>query len=366
MAEYRNSIAQDRVQFPIQTIIRPQSGAQYSRAVIYITDTDVATYLSSALAKGSVLTVQSNTYSTATKGTLKDHLALFFTLASTGIVYVVNPIDEDADLSKTYEQTKTLGYFKTVLSEDSGNANNVALAKLCTADPENSQHFVTVSDDVTSGDLAQGTLAKLLSDAKCSSFVKYHPSLDIAIAQIGKTISSINGTGTPVGNSLDMIAINTVTASGADGANLTITQKNNCDKNRIGYSTAVGDGTEYVAIEGSMDLNGNSVGAMWCKAYIAYMCRIKTANFITQGNVFNNNNSYVAICSILRDMVSRFEAIGRLRDVHFKYPSYATAVESGYVVGDQINIPDAWEATYIDNVREVRIYGTLYIDQPTR
>lgn len=366
MAEYRNSIAQDRVQFPIQTIIRPQNGAQYSRVVIYITDADVATYLSSALAKGSVLTVQSNTYSTATKGALKDHLALFFASASTGVVYVVNPLDVDEDLSKTYEETKTLGYFKTALSEASFNANNVALAKLCTADTENSQHFITVSDNVTGGDLAQGTVAKLLTDAKCNSFVKYHPTLDIALAQIGKSISSINGTGTPIGNSLDMIAINTITASGDNKKNLTITQKDNCDKNKIGYATAVGDGTEYIAIEGSMDLNGNSVGAMWCKAYIAYMCRVKTANFITQGNVFNNNNSYVAICSILRDMVSRFEAIGRFRDVHFKYPSYATAVESGYVKGDQINIPDAWEATYIDNVREVRIYGTLYIDKPTR
>ena len=366
MAVFKNSIAQDRVQFPIQTIIRPQSGAQYSRVVIFIGADDVATYLNTALDAGKYIQVQSNTYATDTKGKLKDTLALFFSYASTGIVYVVNPLADDATLAKTYDDIKTLGFFKTVISEAGFTSMNTALGKLCSADEENSLHFVTIAEDVTGGNIPDSSLIKALTDGKIGSFVKYHPTQDIALAQIGKTISSINGTATPVGNSLDMIAMTGITASGANGANLTPTHKNNLDKLRIGYSTDVGDGTENVAIEGSLDLNGNSAGAKWVKGYITYMCKIKTAGYITQGNILNNSTSYVAICSIVRDMVTRFETIGRLTDVHFNFPSFAVGVEQGYIVGDKINIPSAWDALYVDSIREVRIYGTLYIDQPTR
>lgn len=366
MAEYRNSIAQDRVQFPIQTIIRPQSGAQFSRVVVYIGEGDESTYLTTSIGAGESVSILSNTYQSETKGALKEHLSAFFAQATTGMVYVVVPQSDDSDLSNTFSETKDLGYFKTALSETQQTALNVALAKLCTGSQEDSQHFVTVSDAITGGNLPTDSLSKALIEGKYYSFVKYHPTTDIAFAQIGKTISTINSTSTPIGNSLDMIGMTGIVASGTDGANLTGTQKNNLDGYKVGYATAVGDGTELVAVEGSMDLAGNSVGADWVKAYITYMCRVGTASYISQGNIFNNSISYIAICSILRDMVSKFETLGRVKDVVFNFPSYSVAVDAGYIKGDKIEIPTAWEATYVDNVREVRIYGTLYVEQPTR
>lgn len=366
MAEYKNSIAQDRVQFPIETIIRPQSGEQFSKVAIYIDSTDVATYLGKEVQAGGMTTILSSNYASETKGALLNHLALFFASATTGVVYVVVAQADDEDLSKTFASTKEMAYFKTALSETKMVAMNTAIAKLCGASVEDSQHFVTVADAITGGALPADSLSKALVDAKYPSFVKYHPSQDIAIAQIGKTISTTNGSGTPVGNSLDMIAMTNITASGANEANLSTDSKSNLDKIRVGYATSVSGSSTSVAIEGSMDLAGNSVGAKWMKAYISYMCRIETAGFITQGNIFNNSTSYTTICAILRGQVSSFEQIGRLKDVYYNFPSYAEAVKANYIFGDTINIPTAWEATYVDNVREVRIYGTLYVEQPTR
>lgn len=366
MAEYKNSIAQDRVQFPIQTVISPQAGGQFSRVVVYLSATDLATYVNGAIEEGKYKKVMSNTYKTDTKGALLDTLALFFANATTAEVYLVNPLASDDDLSKTYELTKELGYFKTAIASANGTTLNTSLAKLCSQDEEYSLHFVTVSEDITGGNTEDSALTKALIQGKYASFVKYHPTQDIAFAQLGKTLSSINSTSTPVGNSLDMIAMSNIVASGAAGINLSLTQKNNLDNLHIGYSTAVGDGTDNVVVEGSMDLNGNSVGARWMKAYITYMCRIRTASFISQGNIFNNSTSYVVICAILRDALSKFETLGRLRDVAYSFPAYSTAVAQGFIVGDVIRIPNAWSAIYVDNVRDVAIYGTLFVEQPTR
>ena len=33
---------------------------------------------------------------------------------------------------------------------------------------------------------------------------------------------------------------------------------------------------------------------------------------------------------------------------------------------DKITVPDAWRANYIDDLREVAVYGTLYLTMPTR
>jgi len=34
--------------------------------------------------------------------------------------------------------------------------------------------------------------------------------------------------------------------------------------------------------------------------------------------------------------------------------------------GDTITVPNAWQADYLDGVRIVTVYGTLYITKPTR
>jgi hypothetical protein len=65
---------------------------------------------------------------------------------------------------------------------------------------------------------------------------------------------------------------------------------------------------------------------------------------------------------ILTDQVRPFLQFGRLDGFVITAPPFSQLPESG----DQIEVPNAWEATYIDEVREVTVYGTLYLTQPTR
>ena len=92
------------------------------------------------------------------------------------------------------------------------------------------------------------------------------------------------------------------------------------------------------------------------------MCKVRTANMMSKMNVFRNNGTYQAILLILQDVVKGFTDMGRLAQFAITAPAFKDLPKSG----DTITVPDAWQATYIDDVREVTVYGTLYITQPTR
>lgn len=380
MSQFKNSIAQSNVNFPIETVITPIAGENYSRALILIDVANAATYLPGVnnVAAGDLIELTSANYGELTGGKLKNWLVPFFTKASTakvGIAVFDKDTDNDgtvveatAPLSAVYEAKKMYGYFKFACEESEGyNDLQVSLSNLCKADPLYSVLWVGTDDaNVLSNTSA---LMTALKSAESKARVIYNSNSNIngALAQLGATLSSVNTTGTPVGNSMDSVQFNTIQASGgtnADGEhiNLTATEKAALDSQKIGYQTWVGDGTENVVTEGSLYLNGDSVGANWVKAYIEYMCKVLTANYITRMNTFRNNDTYQAILLILADQVRPFLEFGRLDGFSITAPTFDKLPASG----DQITVPNAWEATYIDNVRQVTVYGTLYLTQPTR
>lgn len=380
MSQFKNSIAQSNVNFPIETVITPIAGENYSRALIFIDVANAATYLPgvNSVAAGDLIELTSANYGELTGGKLKNWLVPFFTKASTakvGIAVFDTDTDNDgtvveatAPLSAVYEAKKMYAYFKFACEESAGyNDLQVALSNLCKADPLYSVLWIGTDDaNVLSNTSA---LMTALKSAESKARVIYNSNSNIngALAQLGATLSSVNTTGTPVGNSMDSVQFNTIQASGgtnADGEhiNLTATEKAALDSQKIGYQTWVGDGTENVVTEGSLYLNGDSVGANWVKAYIEYMCKVLTANYITRMNTFRNNDTYQAILLILADQVRPFLEFGRLDGFSITAPTFDKLPASG----DQITVPNAWEATYIDNVRQVTVYGTLYLTQPTR
>lgn len=380
MSQFKNSIAQSNVNFPIETVITPIAGENYSRALILIDVANAATYLPGVnnVAAGDLIELTSANYGELTGGKLKNWLVPFFTKASTakvGIAVFDKDTDNDgtvveatAPLSAVYEAKKMYAYFKFACEESAGyNDLQVALSNLCKADPLYSVLWIGTDDaNVLSNTSA---LMTALKSAESKARVIYNSNSNIngALAQLGATLSSVNTTGTPVGNSMDSVQFNTIQASGgtnADGEhiNLTATEKAALDSQKIGYQTWVGDGTENVVTEGSLYLNGDSVGANWVKAYIEYMCKVLTANYITRMNTFRNNDTYQAILLILADQVRPFLEFGRLDGFSITAPTFDKLPASG----DQITVPNAWEATYIDNVRQVTVYGTLYLTQPTR
>ena len=380
MSQFKGSIAQVNVNFPIETVITPMAGENYSRAVIFMDIANAATYLPGVAetAAGDLIELNSNNYGTVTGGKLKAWLVPFFTKATTAKVGIAifdtdqegdpDPVPATAPLADVYEAKKMYGYFKFAIEEAAGyNALQVSLSNLCKADPLYSVLWVGTADaDVLTKSSA---LITALNGAASTARVIYNAdgTINGALAQLGASLATANATGTPVGNSIDMVAFNTIQASGntddnGEHVDLTATEKAALDDQKIGYQTWVGDGTENVVTEGSLYLNGDSVGANWVKAYIEYMCKVKTANYITRMNKFRNNQTYQAILLILTDQVRPFLQFGRLDGFTITAPTFENLPQSG----DQITVPNAWEATYIDNVREVTVYGTLYITQPTR
>lgn len=376
MSLFKDSIAQANVSYPIETVITPMAGENYSRALIFMNVANAATYLPGVTSPeaGSLIELDSGNYGELTGGLLKKWLVPFFTKATTAKVGIAifNTSDTTtpatAPLSAVYEAKKMYAYFKFAIEEAAGYADaQVALSNLCIADPLYSVLWVGTDDGALL--TKSSSLLNALKTANSTARVIYNADSNInpALAQLGATLSAANPTGTPVGNSMDMVQFNTIGASGAEDENgerknLTATEKAALDDQKVGYQTWVGDGTENVVTEGSLYINGDSVGANWVKAYIEYMCKIKTANFMTRMNTFRNNQTYQAILLILSDQVGPFLQFGRLAGFQITAPSFDELPPSG----DQITVPNAWEATYIDNVREVTVYGTLYLTQPTR
>lgn len=389
MAAFDGSIAQVNVQFPIETVIEPVSGENYTKAIIFMPLAKAAEYLPAveSPAAGQKIELDSSNYGKLTAGLLKTWLVPFFTSAQAAkvavAIYDVDTTKEVPDgdsetktenvpatapIDKVYEAYKYYAYFKFGLA-DSGdyNALQTQLAQLCKADPLYSQLWVGTSD--TQVLAKESSLVSALKGVAADARVVYNPdgTINAALAQLGATLAQANATGTPVGNDIDMLAFSTIGASGADDAdgnptNLDATQKAALDEQKIGYNTYVGDGTENVVTEGSMTLQGNVVGAQWVKSYIEYMCKIRTANFITKRNKFRNNKHYQAILLILSDVVKDFLNFGRLADFKITAPVFSDLAKSA----DAIVVPNAWEATYIDKLRSVTVYGTLYVTQPSK
>lgn len=374
MSEFKGSIAQVNVQFPIETVIEPIAGANYSRAVIFMPVSKAETYLPGieSAAAGSLTELKSSNYAGITGGLLKSWLVPFFKAAQTAVVGV-SIYDDTAEaathtLAIEYEARKYYGYFKFVIADTTAyNDAQVALAQLCLADPLYSDHWVGCWEKTAL--TSASPLVTALKAAKANSRVVYNPdtTINAALAQLGRSLSTINSTGTPVGNDVDMVGFNTIGASGETGddgerENLSATQKTALDNQKVGYNTWVGDGTENVVTEGSLTLQGESVGANWVKHYIEYMCKVVGANYITKMNTFRNNPTYQGILTILKDQVTKFVNSGRLSDFVMTAPVFKDLPQSG----DAITVPNAWKATYVDSVREVTVYGTLYLTQPTR
>lgn len=384
MSEFKGSIAQVNVQFPIETVIEPISGENYSRAVIFMHVDLAAANLPGVTspAAGSKTEIDSSSYGTTTGDMLKKWLTPFFTSAQAAKVAVVLYDTDTTDtsgeepvvvpatfpLSDAYEKFKYWGYFKFGFTT---YENEVSVQKelglLCLADPLYSDFWVGTSDaNVLT---KSSTLISQLKDAGINARVIYNPDANInpALSQLGDTLATVNDTGTPIGNDIDGHAFaNGTEASGAivddERQNLTATEKAALDEQRIGYNTWVGDGTENVVTEGSLTLNGEPVGANWVKHYIEYMCKIRGANYITQRNRFRNNSEYQAVLSIVAAVAKPFVDFRRLAGFAITAPTYSKLAKSA----DSFVVPHAWVADYVDRLRTVTIYGTLYVTQPSK
>lgn len=375
--DFLGSFAQENVKFTTEIIRTTSVGDNFFKTMIFVendrfvdaTTDDWVAVPGSTTAKA--LTVTADTYATFTTGLLKSWLYDLF--ASNNpydciLVAVADKADALADVSTAiqaaYEIMKPYAYHKTVLcgADDTCEATiAVAFAELCAGDKgllSSAPYFPVITDDLTADTLYTALTASTATAA--DAMMAYHPdvSRNGALFTLGLALAVTNGSGTPVGNGFDMVASGNITPSSADGTNPSSAVKTKMSNANIQYFKTVGDNTGNVAALGAETIKGDVTAATWVIAYITYMVKVRVAELLTTRNFWRNSANYDRIVSVLATYLKLFESGGRLTGVLITVPGF-NQLPSG--AADEIIIPNAWEAHYVDVVRNVKITGSLYI-----
>lgn len=219
------------------------------------------------------------------------------------------------------------------------------------------------------GELAKlnaSTMVFVRRSANDLSFDENDLGYSPAMYQLGRTLGYLNAeTGTCIGNSLDMVqcSLQDVLPTGSVGPSeleaCDATVVNFFESNNLNYFKPLGNSTGAVVNKGGKDIKGVVPGANWLTNYVNYMVRVGCAEIITVMNTFKSRLTYQKCINQINTHMSGFVTLGRVESFQITAPAYG-AIESA---GDVLVIPEAWEGYYVDNVRKVRISGTLYIRQ---
>lgn len=291
--------------------------------------------------------------------------------------YVADPTsDEFITAQETaYNLMKAYAYHKTVCAAPTLPVDSasfavdtdvaVAFAKLCANDKgllSSAPYFpfTTTSPETPESDL----LYQALKTAGADAFMSAHQdsTRNGALYSLGLAMSTLNGSGTSVGNSMDMIKSSLITSSGPEGTNLPKAVRDMLKSINIQTFKPIGNNTGDVAAKGASTLLGDVVQATWIVAYVTYMTKVAIAELITVPNFLKNQDNYNRLVGVMMSYLSKFGNNGsnRLKDLTSKAPSFDKLPKAAQ---DVIIIPDAWSARYVDQVREVQITGTLYIGE---
>lgn len=185
-----------------------------------------------------------------------------------------------------------------------------------------------------------------------------------ALYQLGKTLGTLNASGTPVGTAFDMTALdfqNVMPTADTNtevlvGASATFTDY--FEGVKINYFKPVGNGTMQLTNFGGWTILGNCTSADWIVAYLNFMNRVACATVITSGRALKNSRTYDELLDAVKANIAGQIRNERISDFRMTAPSFRDLPKTN---GHTISIPNAWEGTYVDNVRKVKISGTLTV-----
>lgn len=269
-------------------------------------------------------------------------------------------------MEAAYDLLKAYAYHKTVCAGGTFSiapAIAVALAEKCAPDRQllSSVPYLPFTS-ATPESPESDELFSALKTAGADAFMSCHadPSRNAALYSLGLALVNLNGSGTAVGTSLDMIKSNMITSSGAGGTVPSKAAKDALKASNVQYFKPVGDNTAFVAATGDVSIKGEIVAADWIIAYVTYMTKVRIAQMITVPDFLRNADNYSKIVGVLSLYLPLFGENGskRLTGMLITAPSFKDLPTSDT---DEIIIPNAWEATYVDHVRTVKITGALYI-----
>lgn len=374
---YLGSFAQENVIFQTTVVQNSTYGDNFKRVMIFteqslISDTDALVAVDGSDTV-KVATVTADSFASVVTGILQSWLSDLFANGETEEVYlVVNGTDAlTTELQEAaYELLKAYAFWKTVCVPDTTttegetdvaaldatrfNTLASALALLCATDKQVlSGPVLAPLSDANPANYASSPRYIALKDKYV--FMSYHQDAtrNAALYSVGLALAKTNASGTPIGNSLDMTKSNSITSNG-----LSKTVRDVLKGAFIQTWKYVGDNSAYVGAVGDKALNGDVIGANWIIAYVTYMTKVDVAVLMTTNNFYKNADNYAKILGILGNRLTKF--LGRLSQIQITAPAYGALPESA---SDELVIPDAWQATYIDHVRKVTISGTLYIGE---
>jgi hypothetical protein len=364
--DYERSIAQKDIQLVTTIQVETVPGANFSKAMIFIDETDAAANFVADPGVDTITEVTFEDYAALVKGPMLVWLDAFYALNAVSHIFLVtyNGLSGSAwssvDLGAQYALYTERAYWKLAYNSAFNMLAQLALATLCETDPLSQYVYGTHDATCLTG---VGTEVGQFVAADLDVPVIYHPSVTVnpALVQLAATLAVANLTGVAVGNKTDFLAIAGFSASGTAGANLTAVQAAYCEGLHVSYFTTVGDGSGRIVAEKWVTcITEMLIGALWVKNYIDTVGGIYIAVFLTKDtdSGFKNNDTYQGCLNLLQVQLNLFAKIGRLLNVKIIAPPFAQLPAAA---GDVITIPRAWSAVYADNVREVTIYGTLII-----
>lgn len=362
--DYIGSLAQQYINFSINTTINTALGTNFQTPIVFIADDDaVANIVAPVPGISESLIVNFSNYTTLTQGTLLAKLAEFFAVNTISEVYIIvfdhaTGGNDFSGLTTAFQAWKAYGYFKTLF--ETTPSGLVTLASLCDNDPVLSQCWIG-TDDADCLDAGSVTsIAYDLNTANVAPHLEYHATAYAPeLAQLGLSLAVLNQTGYAVGNSLDYKATSDIDSSGTAGANLSAAYVNALKAQFIGYWATIGNNSGQVAQYGGKLLDGNLAGAGWVTSFVEYMSSALGAQYLTDPaqNHYRNNDTYQALLTILRSVVVPLENIGKISNFKITAPAFSSLP----VTGDSIIVPNAWTAVYNDNVRSTTIQGNLVV-----
>ncbi len=387
--DFLGSIAQEDVQFVTEIVKTVNPGDNYKHLIVYTDDSQIASGATLAAVKdltGATVAVYAevtaDSFKNVVQGELLVWLTDYFSAGGNESVYVVNVQNGESAYSKAllqaaFDVTHQWAYFKSICVEDSDVSTMFHLdptaasdlAELCSTDSLlSAAPLYPMSMPVTGGEFTDTAYAAVKA-AGFDAFWVYHlPVLQAdnttyvvhngAFVALGLALFAPNASGVYAGNSFDVVATSAITASGVNGGALDATTQSILKGANINYFKFVGNATGDVELRGGKTAKGSVVSAMWIVNYCNYYNKVMVANYLSQRNVFKSATTYDVILSILMTTVSRFVTSERLINFSITAPVYSDLPPAA---ADEIVVPNAWQATYQDDLRYVKVYGTLYI-----
>lgn len=389
--DFIGSVAQEDVVFITSTTTTKVAGANMSRLMIFIENTRFVVDQTAFIAAktGStimVATVTADTYGTVVNGLLKSWLDDFYANGCTQTVYLVEcladitttpadyatdkaALDAAYDLLKPYAYHKTLCICEGAVADDIDDSSlstelAVELAKKCAEDKQLLSSvpyypFITTTPETPSSDTLYAALIAANADAFMTAY--QDNTRNASLYTLGLTMSLLNASGTVVANDIDFWASSYIASSGADGATLPYSTRENILKPaHICFFKPVGDASGNVVAVGEQTILGSYIQADWVIAYVTYMSKVNIATYITQPNIRRTAQTYQTILNILSNNLNLFGPTGsnRLSSVVITAPSYGDLPASA---SDEFIITNAWSGNYQARLHKVTVYGNLII-----